>query len=108
VKLEIDTYHLCQDGVPALFDDPDFVDQVALVQLGDSRLPPQGEQNRCRLGEGTLPLGEAVGRLLRAGYRGHWEVELLGEDVETTDYGELIAQSQHAMAKWLAGERKIA
>ncbi len=100
LKLVVDTYHLCQEGVPDAFDDPDFIDLIGLVQLGDSRVPPAGEQNRCRLGEGALPLEETVRRLCRAGYRGYWEVELLGEDVETTDYAELLDQSQQAIRRW--------
>jgi sugar phosphate isomerase/epimerase len=107
LKLVVDTYHLCQDGVPA-FDQPDFVDQLALVQLGDSRLPPDGEQNRCRLGDGVIPLQETVTRLIRGGYRGFWEIELLGEDVETTDYHELLRQSKMAVIPWFEPGRKIA
>lgn len=107
LKLVLDTYHICQDTLPA-FDDRALVEQIALVQLGDSRVPPAGEQNRCRLGEGTLPLGEAISQLLRAGYRGYWEIELLGEDVETTDYTELLSQTKQAMQDWLEPGRKIA
>ena len=107
LKLVLDTYHVCQDTAPA-FEDASLISQLALVQLGDSRVPPAGEQNRCRLGEGTLPLSETIGQLLRGGYRGFWEVELLGEDVETTDYGELLAQTKQAMHDWLEPGRKIA
>jgi sugar phosphate isomerase/epimerase len=107
VKLVIDTYHLCQDAIPA-FDDPGLIEKIALVQLGDSRLPPAEEQNRCRLGEGRLPLADIVARLMRAGYRGYWEVELLGEDVETTDYAELLSQTRHAVQPWFTPGRKIA
>jgi sugar phosphate isomerase/epimerase len=106
LKLVIDTYHLCQDGIPAL--ESSLIDQVALVQLGDSRVPPAGEQNRCRLGEGSLPLADVVARLVRAGYRGYWEIELLGEDVETTDYDELLEQSRRTVAQWFEPGRKIA
>lgn len=107
LKLVLDTYHICQDTTPAL-EDAELVSQLALVQLGDSRLPPAGEQNRCRLGEGTLPLSETINQLMRAGYRGYWEVELLGEDVETPDYGELLVQTKQAMHDWLEPGRKIA
>jgi sugar phosphate isomerase/epimerase len=108
VKLVVDTYHLCQEALPDL-DCPELISQLALVQLGDGRLPPaNGEQNRCRLGEGAIPLGEVVQRLIRGGYRGYWEIELLGEDVETTDYVELLRQSRHAAAAWFPPGRKIA
>ena len=62
VKLVLDTYHLCQD--PAIVARiPQIVGRVALVQLGDARCPPSGEQNRCHLGTGTIPLPEIVGAL---------------------------------------------
>lgn len=108
IKLALDTYHLCQEGLPVRNRLTNWVDRLALVQLGDGKLPPQGEQNRCRLGEGNVPLGQVVSELIAAGYRGYWEVELLGEDVETGDYVELLRQSQQAATKWLSGVRKIA
>ncbi|HTN75764.1 MAG TPA: sugar phosphate isomerase/epimerase family protein, partial [Pirellulaceae bacterium] len=106
LKLALDTYHVCQDDFPC--SQAINIEDIALVQLGDARLPPQGEQNRCRLGEGTLPLASIVANLIAAGYRGYWEIELLGEDVETTDYDELIAQSQAMTNQWFSGARKIA
>ena len=59
---------------------------VAIVQLGDARRPPDGEQNRCRLGEGVVPLAEIVAALKAGGYDGYYDVELLGEEMETADY----------------------
>ncbi len=104
VKMVLDTYHLGQD--------PDFVGrieqiapQVAMVQLGDARRPPDGgEQNRCRLGEGAIPLGEIIAALKSAGYDGYYDVELLGEDVETADYQPLIEHSVEAFGKLVGGE----
>ncbi len=95
VKLVLDTYHLGQDA--ALVERiAEIVGQVAIVQLGDARHPPQGEQNRCRLGEGTIPLREIVAALKAAGYDGYYDVELLGEELETSDYQELLAHAKEA------------
>lgn len=107
IKLALDTYHLCYEGLPNRTQ-RNWLDLVTLVQLGDARLPPQGEQNRCRLGEGVIPLATLVSDLLAAGYRGNWEIELLGEDVETTDYHELLVQSKAVAQQWFGGTRKIA
>ena len=102
VKLVLDTYHLGHDpALPARI--PEVVSQIALVQLGDARRPPEGEQNRCRLGEGTLPLGELVAALKTAGYDGYYDVELLGEDVESCDYPSLLDHAKAAYAD-LVGE----
>jgi len=93
VKLVFDTYHLGHE--------PDLTariaelgPRVALVQLGDAREPPGGEQNRCRLGEGVLPLGEIVAALREFGYDGYFDVELLGEAVEPFSYESLIEHAK--------------
>ncbi len=96
VKMVLDTYHLGQD--PGLVDRiPQLAGHLALVQLGDARQPPRGEQNRCRLGEGTIPLREIVVALKAAGYDGYYDVELLGEELETADYHTLL---EHAKAAY--------
>ena len=52
-----------------------------------------GEQNRCLLGEGNVPLAALVQTIERYGYEGYYEVELLGEDVDHYDYNEILSQS---------------
>jgi sugar phosphate isomerase/epimerase len=98
VKIALDTYHLGFD--PNLVRRiPEIASRVALVQLGDGRFPPKDEQNRCRLGEGIIPLQEIVDALVAAGYDGFYDVELLGEEFETADYGLLLRHAQEAFAK---------
>jgi sugar phosphate isomerase/epimerase len=98
VKIVFDTYHLGQsEGV--LEQIPQVAAKIALVQLGDARRPPHGEQNRCRLGEGTIPLAEIVGALRAAGYDGYYDVELLGEEIETIDYQDLLTHAKQAFDK---------
>lgn len=93
LKLVFDAYHLGQDvaAIPRLTD---LVPTIALVQLGDAKSPPAGEQNRCRLGEGSVPLKEIITSLAEGGYDGYLDVELMGEDLDCPDYRELIAQSK--------------
>ena len=68
VKMVLDTYHVGQEeGLIERLGT--IVPQVAIVQLGDARRPPTGEQNRCRLGEGVVPLAEITATLKAAGYR---------------------------------------
>jgi len=101
VKLLLDTYHLGQE--PGLVDRiPQIASQVALVQLGDAKCPPHGEQNRCRLGEGIVPLRPIVDALRSAGYDGFFDVELIGEDVEALDYPCLLKHAKEAFANLLA------
>ncbi|MCO6455766.1 MAG: sugar phosphate isomerase/epimerase [Pirellulaceae bacterium] len=93
VKLVFDCYHLGQD--PAILDRlVDLRQRIAIVQLGDARQPPRGEQDRCPLGGGTIPLAELVEGLREAGYDGFLEVELLGEEFEALDYHEVLSSSK--------------
>jgi len=103
VKMVLDTYHLGQDeGILERINE--MAPHVALVQLGDSKQPPDGEQNRCRLGEGTIPLRQIVDALKTAGYDGYYDVELLGEDVETADYESLLQHAKEAFAELVKAE----
>ena len=98
VKLAFDTYHLCHEG-GILFRLAELAPQIAIVHLGDARAPPCGEQNRCRLGEGILPLREVIEILTASGYRGYFEVELLGEEFEGIDAASLVTHARVAFAQ---------
>jgi len=101
VKMVFDTYHLGHDSA-ILERIPELVPQIALVQLGDAKHPPTGEQSRCRLGEGSVPLREILAALRTAGYDGYFDVELLGEEFELHDYASLLAHAKQAIGE-LAG-----
>lgn len=99
VKLVLDTYHLGHEqGLAERL--AAIVPRVALVQLGDARQSPRGEQNRCRLGEGVIPLAKIIAALEAAGYSGYYDVELLGEELETADYASLLQHAKEAF-EWL-------
>ncbi|NLE37384.1 MAG: sugar phosphate isomerase/epimerase [Pirellulaceae bacterium] len=100
VKLVFDTYHLGQQP-EAVERIERIASRIALVQLGDAKGPPTGEQNRCLLGQGVVPLAQIVAALKAGGYDGHYDVETLGEDVESTDYHELIENAKRAYADLL-------
>jgi sugar phosphate isomerase/epimerase len=89
----LDTYHLGQEA--GLIERiASFAAQVALVQLGDAKKPPVGEQNRCRLNNGIVPNREIVAALKAAGYDGYYDIELLGEEFEAADYGSLLRHAR--------------
>ena len=91
----LDTYHLGQDKRLSRHM-AEVAPRTAMVQLGDARRPPEGEQNRCRLGDGVLPLAEIVAALKKAGYDGYYDVELLGEEIEAADYQGLLDHAKEA------------
>ncbi len=100
LKLVFDTYHMADDHVLERL--PDLTPHIALVHLGDSKQKPQGEPNRCPLGDGLIPLWEFISALESSGFHGHYEVELMGEEIEATDYCQLIQQSKVFFEKTLS------
>lgn len=96
-----DSYHMAQDE-NAIDWLPSIVPFIRLVQLGDSRSAPMGEQNRCLLGQGLVPLAAIVQTIEQYGYRGFYEVELLGEDVEHYEYNEVLLHSFQSLASYWA------
>jgi sugar phosphate isomerase/epimerase len=102
VKMVFDTYHLGQDSA-AVERIGEIARHVAIVQLGDARQPPTGEQDRCLLGEGTVPLPEIVKAFQAAGYDGYFDVELLGEEIEPIDYYQLLEHAKRAFEDLLGG-----
>ena len=104
VKVVFDTYHLGHNDV-ALTRLPKVANRVGIVHLGDARQPPRGEQNRCRLNEGTLPLKEIIMALTEGGYGGWYDVELMGEEIEMQDYVSLLAHSKKAFADLMQSAR---
>ncbi len=105
VKMLLDTYHFGIDAGGPESDDtasgiieliPRIAPYLATVQLADGKRPPRGDQNRCRLGDGIVPLGAIVEALSSAGYDGYYDVELHGEETEYIDYQSLLEHSKTA------------
>ncbi len=97
VKIVLDTYHLGLN--PGLIERiAEIAPYISIVQLGDARRPPDGEQNRCPLGHGIVPLREIVSALKSAGYEGYYDVELLGEELETSEYSSLLDHAKTVFA----------
>ncbi len=87
--LVLDTYHVGMDEEVVSWL-PDVVDYLHLVQLGDARHSPLGEMNRCLLGDGCVPIQSIVETLCGCKYKGPFEIELIGEDVESLSYDEVL------------------
>ncbi|UUO08682.1 sugar phosphate isomerase/epimerase [Blastopirellula sp. J2-11] len=99
-KLESDHLKIVAD-VYQLFGEKNLIEQLkqatpylALVQLADADEAPMGEPDRRPLGSGKLPLREIVTALQSAGYEGAFDVELMGLEIENTDYDQLISQTR--------------
>jgi sugar phosphate isomerase/epimerase len=102
LRIALDTYHWGHQ--PQLLERlTQLAPRLALVQLGDARVPPRGETNRCQLGDGAIPLKEIVHHLTAAGYDGFYEVELMGEEMEAADYRDVLTRSARVFHEWLGG-----
>jgi len=104
-KMVFDTYHL------GLFDRiveriEELAPRVALVQLGDTRTTPTIEGNRCRLGEGILPLADMAASFASAGYDGYYDIELLGEEFSEADYPALLRHAKESFTRLVASAGK--
>jgi sugar phosphate isomerase/epimerase len=102
--LVFDCYHMAGD--PNLFDQlPDILSKTKLVQIGDAKSAPFGEQNRCLIGEGYLPIADVIREFELGGYDGYYEVELIGEDVEHVGYEEVLQSSRQKFSADLEPDR---
>ncbi|MFO1064392.1 MAG: sugar phosphate isomerase/epimerase family protein [Pirellulales bacterium] len=98
-----DCYHLAQD-LDALAWIDSIVPFVRLVQLGDAKHAPMGEQNRCLLGHGMIPLPEIMQAFCRGGYSGYFELEAVGEELEHYTYEHVLRQGRQAALEWATTE----
>lgn len=95
LKLVFDTYHFGhKEAICKRLSE--LAPRIGVVHLADAKQPPGVEQNRCRLGDGTIPLESMISSLVHAGYGGYFDVKLMGEEIEASDYAELIAHSKDA------------
>lgn len=97
--LVFDSYHLAQDltTMPWL---ESIIPHVRLVQLGDAKHAPMGEQNRCLLGHGSVPVDDIVGLFQAGGYDGFYEIEIIGQAVEHLDYEDILGESKIKAQQW--------
>ncbi|MEZ6134703.1 MAG: sugar phosphate isomerase/epimerase family protein [Pirellulaceae bacterium] len=97
--LAFDSYHLAQDAnaLPWL---ESIIPYVKLVQLGDAKHAPMGEQNRCLLGHGHVPLATIVALFEQGGYRGYYEIEIIGREVEHLRYEQIIGDARQTASTW--------
>ncbi len=97
--IAFDCYHLAQDALAMNWLES-IVPLVRLVQLGDAKHAPMGEQNRCLLGQGLVPLQDIVSVFDAGGYDGYYEIEIVGQDVEHLHYEHILCEAKQAIGGW--------
>jgi sugar phosphate isomerase/epimerase len=71
---------------------------LAIVQVNDFRLGTTCTNQRVPIGDGVIPLRPIVHTLHAAGYRGFYDIELLGPVIEELGYAEAIRRSVAAFS----------
>jgi sugar phosphate isomerase/epimerase len=97
LKMVLDLYHFGRDE-QAIALAAENADRIAVVHLADSRTTPRDDQDRCLLGQGGVPLARAIERLEKAGYRGYYDVELIGPEIVPEQYDRVVRGSLKAAA----------
>jgi sugar phosphate isomerase/epimerase len=76
---------------------------ITHVQLSDWQVGSLSTPDRCVPGDGDIPLAHIVGTLEAAGYRGAYELELVGPRIEAEGYERAISRSIDATRSLLVG-----
>ena len=76
----------------------EIVPWVKIAALCDARAPGRGDEDRCVPGRGQLPLAEMISALESHGYRGMYDLHLLGQQCWSLDYGSVIQDSLDCLA----------
>jgi sugar phosphate isomerase/epimerase len=71
----------------------DGVDRLRLVQVSDFAVGTLSTPNRLVPGDGDIPLERILGRVLAAGYRGFFDLELIGPRIEEEGYRSACSRS---------------
>jgi sugar phosphate isomerase/epimerase len=69
------------------------VDRIRIVQVNDFIVPTTMTPDRAVPGDGVIPLERLFGDLEEAGYRGPYELEIVGPRIEAEGYASAVARS---------------
>lgn len=67
--------------------------RIALVQVSDFRIGTRCTPERVVPGDGDIPLRRILHAVHAAGYRGYYDIELVGPEIEREGYGSAVARA---------------
>ncbi|AZG45879.1 sugar phosphate isomerase/epimerase family protein [Gordonia insulae] len=107
VGLCLDVYHV--------WEDPDLervlrdhIDLVGLVQIGDSQRDSDGNLQKQIPGEGNVGIAELTARIVDAGYRGAFDLEIDGPFIESVGVTESTERAVAYMQRALTAAPLVA
>jgi sugar phosphate isomerase/epimerase len=74
------------------------IDTIGLVQVSDFVVGTLATPDRAVIGDGDIPFDRIVRQLEESGYRGVYDLELIGPRIEAEGYRSAIERSLDAMA----------
>lgn len=79
------------------------VDRIALVQVSDYVIGTLQTPDRAVPGDGDIPLARIIGWLEEAGYRGVYDIEMMGPRIESEGYASAIPRAVARLEALLGG-----
>ena len=90
-RIAFDVYHLWEE--PRLLERiPEVAPHVAVVQISDSQGTPRSQYDRCRPGDGRIPLTAIVHAFDEAGYAGYYELAIWSRELWKSDYADMLSE----------------
>ncbi|MET1002626.1 MAG: sugar phosphate isomerase/epimerase family protein [Acidimicrobiia bacterium] len=77
------------------------IDRIRLVQVSDFRVGTHATPDRVVPGDGDIPLARIVQHLLACGYRGSFDLEVIGPRIEDEGYDGAIPRAVAALDRLL-------
>jgi sugar phosphate isomerase/epimerase len=68
-------------------------DRIALVQVSDFKVGTMMASERAVIGDGDIPLRRICAAVADAGYRGWYDIELLGPAIEAEGYASVVPRA---------------
>jgi len=70
---------------------------IKIAALCDMHYPARNDDDRCLPGQGIVPVGDIVRILEASGYRGWYEIQVLGEPCWNSDYFRLLTDCRRGL-----------
>jgi len=85
----------------------DAARRIHAVQISDYKRVTMRTMDRALLGHGILPLRQIIEIFEEHGYRGWYEAEIIGDDVERLGYETALRRTRATFARLTAGLRRV-